>query len=903
MKNLCVLLCLCSGLTFAQVGIGTTTPNATLEIKSTNEATPSNNDGLLIPKVEEFPVTPPTAAQDGMLVYATGAGSVSKGFYYWDNGTTAWVLATGAKRINDLIDGKSDNDGSNDGSSIFLGIDAGVNDDATGNRNVGIGYHALLLNTAGYSNSAIGFDALSNNTSGRENTAIGSGSLLSNSTGTTNTATGHSALYDNTIGFSNSAYGVSSLNKNIDGYYNSAFGALSLRNNVNGINNVALGYFALYVNISGNGNTGIGTFALENTPGSYNVALGYRAGVSESGSNKLYIENSGANQDGALIYGEFDTNILRTNSTFQIGNPSSSGYAFPNIDGLANQVLQTDGAGAMSWVNPSLTVTHSTNDLVDGKSDNDGTDDGSSIFLGVDAGALDDGTNNQNVGIGYQALQANTTGNLNTANGYRALFSNISGEYNVAIGAFSLYNNTTGNQNTASGYNALVSNTFGIENSAFGNDALLANDQGNGNTAVGNEAMLINLDGNLNTASGSHALHWNLVGDNNAAFGAYSLFDTGGDNNSAVGVSAGRFVSGNNNVFLGYQAGRGASALTKNGSVHIGYQAGYNELNNDRLYIENSNSAAPLIYGEFDNDILGFNAVVGIGNQSPGAPLHVSKEGTSGVQTIVAAIDSNTSNRPVLQFSESSSIDLNAGMSLEYDGRGSGGANRMVFNGVGGNPLFEFRNGGDLTLRDGDLIVRGAATDREIKIEDDAGNPDRVLMRQTGTQDIYVGDIDNNGGDTYVRAGGSTELSVIAGTGFVGINTLAPGYTLEVNGNAAKPGGGSWINSSDRRLKQNINQYTDGLEQLLQIEPVTYHYNSLSGFDQSKQYVGVIAQDLNNVAPYMVQNYQRDGSEFMAVDNSAMTYMLINAVKSQQVEIELLRKEISEIKTLLKSNE
>ena len=53
----------------------------------------------------------------------------------------------------------------------------------------------------------------------------------------------------------------------------------------------------------------------------------------------------------------------------------------------------------------------------------------------------------------------------------------------------------------------------------------------------------------------------------------------------------------------------------------------------------------------------------------------------------------------------------------------------------------------------------------------------------------------------------------------------------------------------------------------------------------------------------MVQNYQRDGSEFMAVDNSAMTYMLINAVKSQQVEIELLRKEISEIKTLLKSNE
>ncbi len=657
MKNIIVLLFLSTMSTMAQVGIGTETPNATLEIKSTNEATPSNNDGLLIPKVEEFPVTNPAAAQDGMLVYATGAGSVSKGFYYWDDATTAWVQATGAKNINDLNDGLSDSTG----SSIYLGIDAGIQEDLLYRRNIGIGLSSMENTISGYQNVAVGMESLNTNTSGF-----------------------------------------------------------------------------------------------------------------------------------------------------------------------------------------------------------------------------------QNVAIGAEALKFNTTAFRNNALGSRALYSNTTGDNNAAFGSFSLSNNTTGRLNTA-----------------MGNSVLINNSLGNLNTGVGFSSLQNNTTGGSNVALGSSSLYDNTVGTGNTSLGTNSLENLiDGNGNVAVGVYSGNNVeNGDSNTFLGAYAAGNNSAIAITGSIFIGYSAGTSETFNNRLYIENSSSSTPLIYGEFDNDIVGINGSLGVGTQAPGAPLHVEEEGVSGVQTIVAAIASNASNRPVLQFSETANVGLAEGMSLEYNGTGSGAANRMVFNDVGGNPLFEFRNGGDLTLRNGDLIVRGAATDREIKIEDDAGNPDRVLMRQTGTQDIYVGDIDNNGGDTYVRAGGSTELSIISGTGFVGINTLTPAWTFEVNGNAAKPGGGSWINSSDRRLKQHINQYADGLEQLLQIEPVTYHYNSLSGFDTSKQYIGVIAQDLNKVAPYMVQNYQRDGSEYMAVDNSAMTYMLINAVKTQQAEIELLKEALSEIKTLLKSNE
>lgn len=52
----------------AQVGINTTTPNALLEIKSSDQTVPSNTDGILIPKVDVFPTTNPTASQQGMLV-------------------------------------------------------------------------------------------------------------------------------------------------------------------------------------------------------------------------------------------------------------------------------------------------------------------------------------------------------------------------------------------------------------------------------------------------------------------------------------------------------------------------------------------------------------------------------------------------------------------------------------------------------------------------------------------------------------------------------------------------------------------------------------------------------------------------------------------------------------------
>ncbi len=174
-----------------------------------------------------------------------------------------------------------------------------------------------------------------------------------------------------------------------------------------------------------------------------------------------------------------------------------------------------------------------------------------------------------------------------------------------------------------------------------------------------------------------------------------------------------------------------------------------------------------------------------------------------------------------------------------------------------------------------------------------------------GNNSIYAAG-NNSSGDLGMRAKGSNGLLFfttnnnikmqIMPSGNVGINTITPAFKLEVNGSAAKPGGGSWTNSSDRRLKQNIQPYSDGLSSLLKISPVTFQYNELSGFDTEPVYVGVIAQELQEVAPYMVGTIEREGMESLTVDNSAMMYMLINSVKEQQQMIDELKKEIEILK-------
>lgn len=129
------------------------------------------------------------------------------------------------------------------------------------------------------------------------------------------------------------------------------------------------------------------------------------------------------------------------------------------------------------------------------------------------------------------------------------------------------------------------------------------------------------------------------------------------------------------------------------------------------------------------------------------------------------------------------------------------------------------------------------------------------------------------------------------------------GNLTVLTGNASKPGGGTWSVFSDKRLKKNITPFKDGLAEVLKINPVVFQYTKELLENNEKQYVGVIAQEIQKIAPYMTEKtetYDTEGkaksSEYLSLDPNAFTYMLINAVQEQQ---EMLVEQNKIIKKLL----
>ncbi|MEZ4959364.1 MAG: hypothetical protein R2830_06065 [Saprospiraceae bacterium] len=176
------------------------------------------------------------------------------------------------------------------------------------------------------------------------------------------------------------------------------------------------------------------------------------------------------------------------------------------------------------------------------------------LFIGENTGSLTEINGTDNVGIGKQSLQNNTTGRLNTA-----------------IGNYSLQNNISGRNSIAIGHNALHDNQTGVFNTAVGLDALYENVAGSENVGIGMQALRKNL-ASQNTGIGFQAL-FNSTGSQNTVIGYKSLLNkTSGNNNVAVGAESGlQDVTGSNNTFLGAHAEPTSSDL--NNATAIGYGA------------------------------------------------------------------------------------------------------------------------------------------------------------------------------------------------------------------------------------------------------------------------------------------------------------------------------------------
>ena len=95
--------------------------------------------------------------------------------------------------------------------------------------------------------------------------------------------------------------------------------------------------------------------------------------------------------------------------------------------------------------------------------------------------------------------------------------------------------------------------------------------------------------------------------------------------------------------------------------------------------------------------------------------------------------------------------------------------------------------------------------------------------------------------------------------------------------------------SSDIRFKNNITPITNALDKLSKIGGYTFEWNEISHKETGKKDIGVVAQEVEEILPEIVQTRSNG---YKAVDYQKLTALLIESVKEQQVIINDLKSRI-----------
>lgn len=150
-------------------------------------------------------------------------------------------------------------------------------------------------------------------------------------------------------------------------------------------------------------------------------------------------------------------------------------------------------------------------------------------------------------------------------------------------------------------------------------------------------------------------------------------------------------------------------------------------------------------------------------------------------------------------------------------------------------------------------------------------------------------------GGNNIRFAVSTAGNVVIGGGDVDLQGSTA--VLQVTGNAAKDSGSAWSSLSDARLKEDVCDFEGGIAQLRQVRPVRFRYNGRAGTSAGLAGVGVIGQEIEKIFPEMIQRIPggEPGLEDLRIYNgSALTYVLVNAVKELAGRVDQLEQALAE---------
>ena len=512
-------------------------------------------------------------------------------------------------------------------------------------------------------------------------------------------------------------------------------------------------------------------------------------------------------------------------------------------------------------------------------------------FFGGASGQNNTGHENAFFGIG---AGANNAANNNSFFGSFSGGLNEGGTHNSFFGSNSGLSNFTGNDNSFFGFEAGLE-SGGDNNSFFGSQSGKNNGNGNDNSFFGAGAGKDNTSGASNTFMGKDAGNSNKGGGSNSFFGCTAGFSNeNSSSNSFFGYESGyNNISGADNVFVGYQSG--FSNLSHE-NVFVGYQAGKDNQSGDlNAYIGfkaggNSNGRLNTCLGSKS----GSSNRNGLENTYIGSSAGFNNLGNR--STFIGTF----SGRAVGNDSINKAIAIGYSAKVACD-------NCAVIGGEGENAV--------------KVGIGTSQPDRELTIFDADENGDAVISLKasnSSSREMILGVNQSSGGilsmqtnnDLFFRTNGTNRM-VIENDGQVGIGTTAPTEKLDVDGNVrfrqvptlpVLTDGSErvlYINTdgtlvkatsgtiSDRRLKEDIKELQGALDQVTKLRGYSYYFKSDSS--QTRQ-IGVMAQELERAYPELVLEDPESG--YKRVQYPQLTAVLIQAIKEQQQQIELLKAKV-----------
>jgi len=484
--------------------------------------------------------------------------------------------------------------------------------------------------------------------------------------------------------------------------------------------------------------------------------------------------------------------------------------------------------------------------------------------IGIDATDLSySGTNDQPYGAtGLYSLAAGSgtiaSGSSSVATGQLTV---ASGDFSTALGRTSV---ASGNFSTAMGQTALAT---GGSSTAMG---FITTASGSSSTAMGNRTTA---EGRNATAMGTQTT---ATSYGSVAMGRYNV--GGGDPNNWVGI----------NTLL--EVGNGSSNSDRNNALTI-YKSGLHAINSSVSgLIIDSNSNGLIINPGSDGLIIN-SGDVGITIDGPSEEgIRITNPGDDGIFVSNAADYGGyfigATSGVYARSQNHDNVDLILGGSFPSNSTDDDGIISTQEN-LSSSDMYLRSNDAVIVQLDynadeaGNFVIRSGSNSTNVFNVNESGNVEMGNRLQIGTESIE---------DT-----GSNQLSFNASV----IPDNDNSFRL---GNSSNRWIGVWatdgtINTSDRREKKNIKELRYGLNEILQMQPVSFNWKNQNNPDTK---LGLIAQDLQALIPEVVKSHvwEKDKAtgqitqrelERLGVYYSDLVPVLIKAMQEQQAHIEELK--------------